>query len=119
MSTQTAMDLDALSRAIEERDAGSQLALYADDAVVRIVDRNHPPGAPQVLRGKDAIREWIEDVCSRDMTHQVNNAVSGPYRIAFTEDCTYPDGTKVLCSASAEVSEGKIARQLAVQVWDD
>jgi ketosteroid isomerase-like protein len=119
MTTQTTIDLGALSRAIEERDASSQLALYADDAEVRIVDRNHPPRSPQVLRGKDAIREWIEDVCSRDMTHQVNDTVGGQSRIAFTEDCTYPDGTKVLCSASADVSDGRIARQLVVQVWDD
>lgn len=32
MSTTTAFDLDAFKRAIEERDASTQLAMYAEDA---------------------------------------------------------------------------------------
>jgi hypothetical protein len=51
-TTLTTFDFDKLRRAIEERDASLQLARYADDAEVRIVDRNNPPRTPRVLRGK-------------------------------------------------------------------
>jgi ketosteroid isomerase-like protein len=118
-TSHTAFDFARLRRAIEERDASSQLALYTDDAEVRLVDRDHPPRAPRVLHGRDAIRQWIEDVCARDMTHRVENEVLGDGRAAFTEACRYPDGTNVLCSAVLELREGRIARQLGVQAWDD
>jgi ketosteroid isomerase-like protein len=112
-------DFGALRRAIEERDATTQLARYTDDAEARIVDRDHPPRTPRVLRGKDAIRAWIEDVCARDMTHRIDREVLGTGRAAFTEACRYPDGTNVLCSAVLELRDGRIARHLVVQVWDD
>lgn len=119
MSTQTVFELSAFSRAIEERDAQHQLGVYADDAEVRIVDRNHPPRSPQILRGKPAIRAWIEDICSRDMTHRVVRPVVGDGRVALTEECRYPDGTSVLCACSAELRGGLISNQSVVQVWDE
>ena len=64
MTTQTTIDLEALRRTIEERDAAGMLALYADDAEVRLVDRNDTPGNPRVLSGKDEIRGFVEDVCA-------------------------------------------------------
>src|ERR1700676_3901707 len=97
MSTQTAFDLGALSRAISERDAAAQIASYRDDAQVQIVDRDNPPSAPRTLRGKAAIREWIEDICARDMTHTVKDQVATADGAAFTQWCRYPDGTQVLC----------------------
>jgi ketosteroid isomerase-like protein len=118
-TTRSTFAFDKLRRAIEERDASSQLALYADDAEVRIVDRDHPPRVPRVLRGRDEIRAWIEDVSARDMTHRVENEVLGDGRAAFTEACRYPDGTNVVCSAVLDVREGRIARALVVQVWDE
>jgi hypothetical protein len=34
---------------------------------------------------------------------------------AFTQACTYPDGTKVSCAAMLDIEGGKIGRQTAVQ----
>jgi hypothetical protein len=118
MTTQTAFDLAALSRAISERDASSQLACYAQDARVEIVDRDNPPSSPRTLLGKAAIGEWIEDVCARDMTHAVEIQVAGTDTAAFTEACRYPDGTRVLCCAVLELQHGQISRQVAMQAWD-
>jgi hypothetical protein len=39
-------------------------------------------------------------------------------RLAFTQACAYPDGTRVFCSAMIELEQGKIARQTNVQAWD-
>jgi hypothetical protein len=73
--TATAFDLAALKRAIEDRDAAGQVALYAPDAEVRLVDRITTPRSPRVLRGRDEIAGWIEDVCGREMTHRVEQEV--------------------------------------------
>ena len=46
---------EAEYNAIENRD-GRQLAnMYADDAVLRVVDRDNPPSKPREIRGKAAI----------------------------------------------------------------
>ena len=119
-STQpTQIDFAALKRAVEERDAEAQLALYADDAEVRLVDRVNTPRSPRVLRGREEIRDWIEDICARDMTHAVQTPVLGEDAVAFTEECRYPDGTNVLCVTVAEVSDGRIVRQVGIQAWDE
>jgi hypothetical protein len=53
------------------------------------------------------------------MTHTLEQTVFGDNRLAFTEACLYPDGTRVLCSALAELKDGKIDRQTSVQAWDE
>ena len=120
MTTQaTIFDQSALSRAITERDAASQLAQYADDAEVQIVDRDNPPSAPRILQGKDVIAQWLDDLCARDMTHAVENQVAAGDGAAFTQSCRYPDGTRVLCCTVLQIRGGQISRQVAMQAWDD
>jgi len=87
------LDFEVLRRAIEGRDADTLAGLYADEAEVLTVNRNTTPSSPNVLRGKEAIAEYLRDVCSREMTHRVENEVVGEYRVAFQEACEYPDGT--------------------------
>jgi ketosteroid isomerase-like protein len=112
------LDFETLRRAREQRDADLLLSLYADDTEVRVVDRSTPPGSPRVLRGEEAAEYW-RDVCGRDMTHRVENEVISAERVAFNEACEYPDGTRVLCAATLEVSDGKIIRQVNVEAWDE
>jgi ketosteroid isomerase-like protein len=112
-------DFAEFRRALEERDSAAQLALYAPDAEVTLVDRINTPGAPRLLRGREEIRTWIEDICERDMTHRVELQVLGDSGAAFTEACRYPDGTNVLCAAVLELRGGQIARQVGVQAWDE
>jgi hypothetical protein len=119
MSTTTTFDLATFTRAIEERDASTQLAMYADDASVTLADRNAQPGSPRVLQNKGEIATWVEDVCARDMTHKVGHTVSDETGVAFTEACRYPDGTNVLCATVLEIEDGLIARQVGVQAWDE
>lgn len=113
------IDLDALTRAIEQRDAGAQAAHYALDARVTIVDRNHPPRSPKELFGHEEISSWLADIAGRDMSHSVRNALATDDQLALTEDCRYSDGTRVLCACSAELQGGLIRRQTVVQVWDE
>lgn len=108
-----------LHRAIESRDVDKLLSLYADDAELRVVDRNHPPSHPLELRGKAAIAEHLRDVFGRDMTHEIVNEISGEGGIAYSEECRYPDGTRVFTNASLELEGGRIIREVEVQAWDE
>ena len=113
------LDFEALRRAIEQSDFASLMNFYAEGAELYSVNRNTPPSSPEVLRGKEAIAERLEDVCGRDMTHRVEDEVVGQERIAFNEACEYPDGIKVLTAQTLEVRDGKIVRQVNLEAWDE
>ena len=119
MPTQTTFDFTTLKRGVEERDADLQLGLYAESAEVRLVDRVNTPRAPYVLRGRDEIRAWLEDVCARDMIHAVQMPVVADDAVAFTEACRYPDGTNALSATVLELADSRIVRQVVVQAWDE
>ena len=112
-------DLEAMRRGIEGRDADLLIGLYADDAELRIVNKNTPPSSPRELRGKEEISEYLRDVCGREMTHRVGDEVVGENRVAFNEACEYPEGLKVLTATTLEVRDGKISRQVNVEAWDE
>src|SRR6516164_3437302 len=63
----------ALKRAVEGRDAQALADMYADDAVMLVIDHDNPPGSPRRLAGKAAISSYFGDVCGRDMTHLIEN----------------------------------------------
>ena len=108
----------ALKRAVEGRNAKALSDMYAEDAVMRVIDRDNPPSNPRQLKGKDAITGYFSDVCGRDMTHRLESGIAAGNRLAFTQSCTYPDGTKVFCSTMLDLKSGKIAQQTVVQAWD-
>ena len=115
----TKLTLDSMRQAIESRDGSTLAGFYADDAVLVIVDALNPPHQPKEIKGHAAVAAWFEDVCGRAITHKVENGVESGDRMAFTQACRYPDGKGVFCSATAELSGGKIARQVMVQAWDE
>jgi hypothetical protein len=119
MGTITTFDLDRFARAAEERDAATQLSMYGAEAVVTINNKISQPGAPRVLRGREEIREWLEDVYGRDMTHSVRHRVLDESGAAFTQACRYPDGTNVLCATVIELDGGVISGQTVLETWDE
>jgi ketosteroid isomerase-like protein len=118
-TTETTFDVDALRRGIEGRDVAALLSLYGDDAELRIVDRASPPGNPRVLRGKQDVAAYLNDVCGRDMTHHLERVVVQGDTAAYLESCRYADGTRVLCSVVLDLAGGRIQRQVGVQAWDE
>ena len=114
-----AVSVSEIKYAIENRDGRRLANMYADDAVLRVVDRDNPPSKPREIRGKLAISAYWEDVCGRTMTHKVETSIAEGNKLAFTQACAYPEGGKVFCVAMLELRDGKIAQQTAVQVWDE
>ncbi|TJW06433.1 MAG: nuclear transport factor 2 family protein [Mesorhizobium sp.] len=105
----------AIKQSIETRDAKMLSSFYADDALLRIVDRNNPPSKPREVRGKMAIATFWDDICGRAMTHRVDTSIADADSLAFSQACAYPDGMKVFCASVAELKGGRIARQTVVQ----
>ena len=105
--------------AIKNRDGRMLAGMFADDAVMHVIDRDNPPSKPRVINGKTEIARYWDDVCGRAMTHTVEACVSEGNRLAFTQACAYPEGGKVFCVAMLELRGGKIVQQTAVQVWDE
>ena len=112
-------DFEAMRRAIEESDYDALLALYADNAELRTVNKNSTPSSPQMLQGKEEISEMLRDVCGRAMTHHVEDEVIGEGRVAYNGACEYPDGNRVLGATTLELQDGKIVRQTIVEAWDE
>ena len=110
--------LAGLPRAIEERDAAAQAALYADDAVLTTIDGEHGPSNPSVQRGRQEIAAALADVCARDMTHEVTFFVDDGERASVGVVCRYPDGARVQCLGALRLRDGRIAEQTTVQAWD-
>jgi SnoaL-like domain len=110
--------LSALNRAIETRDSIAMREFYAEAARLRIIDRDHPPSRPQEIVGRSAIADYFDDVCGRTMTHKVEHSLTDGDLLAFTQNCTYPDGTHVYCSATAALKDNLIVTQTIVQAWD-
>jgi hypothetical protein len=120
MSTTTStFDLARFTRAAEERDTATQLAMYRPDAVVTIIDKISQPGSPRVLRTHGEIEEWLEDVFGRDMTHAVSHRVEDEGGAAFTMACRYPDGTNVACATVIALDGDQIKDQTVLQAWDE
>ena len=99
----------AIKQAIERRDGRTLASFYADDAMLRVIDRNNPPSKTREIKGRAAIDMFWHDMCSRAMTHKVETAIAdGAYWLR-----------KPGPNCEAQGADGLIARQTAVQVWDE
>lgn len=112
------LSIDDLRAAVEMRDAMKLKSYYADDAVLTIIDMDNPPSRPRILSGADEIGAFLDDVCSRDMTHTVDSGIIADHHLAFVEGCRYADGTRVIASCVAEIGDSGIIRETMVQAWD-
>ncbi|ARP68745.1 nuclear transport factor 2 family protein [Streptomyces pluripotens] len=118
-ATGSAFDTETLRRSIEGTTGNSLLALYADDAEIRIVDSNAQPSHPKVLHGRGQIASLLDDIYSRDMTHKLEECIVQGDHAAFRESCEYGDGTRVLAESMVTLRNGKIAEQIMIQAWDE
>ncbi|MFJ2719472.1 nuclear transport factor 2 family protein [Streptomyces sp. NPDC087437] len=118
-SASPAFDTDTLRRGIEGDTADTLLSLYADDAEIRIVDRDTQPSNPKVLHGRDEIGTMLQDVYGRDMTHRLEQCVVQGDHAAYVESCQYADGGRVLAESMVSLRDGRIAEQTLIQAWDE
>jgi hypothetical protein len=111
--------LDAIRKGYGERDAELLASLYAENVEFTICNRNNPPAKRLVLRGREAVRRMFEDLCTREMTHQIRNMTVGDGSIAFSAHCQYPDGCQVVAINIATLKNGSIVSEISVDCWDE
>ena len=121
MQSTPMFDAEALRAGMQERDASMMRDLYTRNARLTIMDRRDQPSHPRQLVGKAAIGEYLDELCSRNMEHHVEQVVvsADGTHAAYLEGCRYPDGTRVTTTSMLDLRDGKIASQTCLQAWDD
>ena len=111
-------DLTEFSRAIDAGDAETQIAAYADCAEVELIDPDNPPSSPHVLKGKDAIADWVRNNCQNNVTQRVVRAIDGDDGIAYTVAQVLRDGSQEIATSTAELRDGLVTQQQTILVGD-
>jgi ketosteroid isomerase-like protein len=118
-TTETALDIEALSRAIAASDFDAVGALLTDDVEWIEVDERTRPATPAVLRGRDAVVGTLREAHAREIVTVVDDAFAAGDRAALRLVCRYASGGEVVCNALVDVRDGRIARFSGVQAWDE
>jgi hypothetical protein len=118
VSTQLGFDLAGLIAAIERGDLNYQLALYADDAQLRVADPD-PHRSPSVYSGKDEIGTWLQRLDLQQVNHQLTDLTSTDDRISLTDRIRYPDGRNLVYQMSLQLDHGQILNQTATLTRED
>jgi hypothetical protein len=108
-------DLAAFVGATEHGDVAYQLACYAPDADIRVLDPDSPPPTARTITGARAIRFWLDRSDALDV--EVTHLVDGGDRVAFTQRWRERDGTAVVATSTAELSDGLITTQHTILAW--
>ena len=111
-------DLEAFGRAIESQNTDAQLAAYAVDADLTVIDPDNPPSSPHVLSGKDAIATWLRGSCAANTEQRMARMIDGGDQIAYTVEQLNRDGTHEIATSMADIMDGLITAQQTVLVWD-
>jgi ketosteroid isomerase-like protein len=118
MTVQTAFDVDAFRRAYETWDVEALLGLYADDVEIVQIDRDNPPSAPKLRRGKDVLKGMFEHCAAAGVIATVENTVADEHRAAATITCEFPGGRRVVANGILDIEGGRIARERDVVCGD-
>ena len=109
----------ALREAVERRDTGAIAELLADDVELVQYDKRNPPSSPLTLKGRDAVTQLVQDIYSRELTHEIHDEVVADRRFSYNEHCRYPDGNRVVASWTIDAPEGLIRKAVVHQTWDE
>lgn len=83
--TQKIPTIRELRSAVESRDAAALRSYYDDNAMLMIIDSINTPSRPRTIKGKRDIGAFLDDVCSRDMTHTIDTGIVDSKSLAFVE----------------------------------
>ena len=114
---QTEFDIEALKRAFEANEANKVLQFYSSDLEHIEIDADAPPKTPR-KSGTDYIAAAIEGAAQAGINLRLENPVVGEDRAACTITCEFPDGRRLVSNTIYDLRDGKIVRQLDVQVTD-
>jgi ketosteroid isomerase-like protein len=111
-------DFPAFKCAFEAQDVEAWLAFFAPDAEWWEYRPDAPPRSPIKMVGREAIRAKMTYVAGADMEMEISDEVISEERIAFAFWVTRADGRQLIEHTILHLAEGKIARQVDVEMWD-
>jgi len=94
-----------------------QRNLHAEHLEHIEIDAEAPPNSPRTT-DKDHIRNALEGAAQGGVKLHMDNPVVGQGRAACTITCEMPDGKRLVSNTIYDLKDGKIVRQLDVQVMD-
>jgi hypothetical protein len=109
----------ALREAVGRRDSEAISALLADDVELVQYDKRNPPSRPLTLRGRNEVKQLLEDIYSRDLSHEIGDEVVSDRRVSYNEYCRYPDGNRVIAAWTLDAPDGLIRKAVVQQTWDE
>jgi SnoaL-like domain len=118
VESRTEFDIEAFSRAWEEWDVPSLLSSYAEDVEMVQIDRDNPPSAPRVRRGREIVEGMAKHCAEAGVRATVTGAVGGEDRAAATITCEFPGGRRVVGNSILDLEDGQIVRQFDVVIGD-
>jgi len=114
----TSFDFPAFKRAFEAKDVEAWLAFFAPDAEWWEYRPDAPPRAPKMTVGREAIRARLTYIAGLGIEQAISDEVIGEERIAFAFWVTWSDGRHLIEHVILHLADGKIARQVDVEMWD-
>jgi ketosteroid isomerase-like protein len=118
MTVQSAFDLEAFQRAYEEWDIPALLDLFAEDVELVQLDRDNPPSAPRMRRGRELLEGMFTHCANAGVAVSVEHAVCDERHGAASITCAFPGGRRVTCNSIFELRDGRIVRQHDVAIGD-
>lgn len=112
-----AFDFDGFKRAFEGGEPEKILEFYSPDLEHIEIDQDAPPTS-QRTSGFEEIRQAFEGIAQAGMRLGIDNVVTGEDRAACTITVEFPDHRRLLSNTIFDLQEGKIVRQLDIQVMD-
>jgi ketosteroid isomerase-like protein len=109
-------DIDAYGRALEHWDVNALLEMYTQDAEFVQINRENPPSAPRVHRGRETLARLFSHCASVGVKSTVHHAMGGDERAAAAVTCQFPDGRRIAFNQLFELRDGRIARQTEVTI---
>ncbi len=111
-------DFPAFKLAFEAKDVEAWMAFFAPDAEWWEYRPDAPPRSPNKMIGQEAIRAKVLYVATSDMEQVISDEVLGEERVAFAFWVTRSDGRQLIEHTILHLTDGKIARQVDVEIWD-
>jgi ketosteroid isomerase-like protein len=111
-------DFPAFKGAFEAKDIEAWLAFFAPDAEWWEYRPDAPPRSPITMVGTEAIRAKLTYVAGADLKQVISDEVLSEERIAFAFWVTLLDGRHYIEHVILHLADGKIARQVDVEMWD-
>ena len=111
-------DFEAYAAAVEGKDAAAWAEFFVEDAVWLEYRGRNPPRSPNVIAGRTAIREFLEQVAAAPFRLEVSHPVVSPERAAYRAWITFADDRQIIEHVILELADGRIVRQVDVEAWD-